>query len=350
MRIVSSQLKLTSNRSYFENHSKTENLKVFIGKNGNQAKGKDALIEISERSRQLLRESMISKNTTKVDGEKEITYELSDKDKLKIDLLEAFLRKLTGKDIKFIRPKKIEFENAEAIDLSKQNSQQPASVGWGLSYDYKEVYHEVEKVSFNASGIIKTADGKEISIDLSLSMSREFISSKELHISAGDAAKIDPLVINFAGSSVDLTDKKFSFDLDSDGSLDQISFVRKGSGFLSIDTNSDGIINDGSELFGPKSGDGFKDLSIYDEDKNGWIDESDSIYEKLRIWTKDSEGNDTLFALGQKGIGAIYLGNVATDFNLNNQSNDSLGQIRKTGIFLRENGTAGTIQHVDLVI
>lgn len=350
MRITSSDLKLTSNRSYLENHSKKESLKIWVGDKEKQSKSKEALVEISVLSRQALRESVISKNTTKIDGEKEITFELSEKDKLKIQLLEAFFKRLTGKDIKFVTPKKIKLDPADTPDLGKQNNQQPASVGWGLTYDYQEMHHEVEKVNFNANGIIKTADGKEISIDLSLSMSREFMSSKEIHIRAGDAAKIDPLVINFAGSSAELTERKFSFDLDADGSLDQISFVGKGSGFLSIDLNEDGIINDGSELFGPKSGDGFKDLSIYDEDHNGWIDEGDSIYEKLRIWSKDSEGKDTLFALGQKGIGAIYLGNVATDFSLKDKNNDSLGQIQKTGIFLRENGTAGTIQHVDLTI
>ncbi len=350
MKIASSQLNLNSNRSYFESQSKTHNLKFWTGKNENQTKSKDSLIEISEKSRQLLRESILSKNTARVDSENQITYDLSDRDKLKIELLEAFFRKLTGKEIKFIRPKKIELENAQGIDLSNQNNIQLADVGWGLIYDYKETYHEVEKVNFHASGIIKTVDGKEISIDLSLSMSREFMSSKELHIRAGNAVNIDPLVINFAGSSADLTQRKFSFDLDSDGNLDQISFVGAGSGFLSIDKNDDGVINNGSELFGPQSGDGFKDLSIYDEDNNGWIDEADSIYEKLRIWTKDNEGNDTLFALGQKGIGAIYLGNVTTDYAIKDHNNDSLGQIRKTGIFLRENGTVGTIQHVDLVV
>ena len=71
---------------------------------------------------------------------------------------------------------------------------------------------------------------------------------------------------------------------------------------------------------------------------------------KLRIWTKDEEGNDKLFALGEKGVGAIYLGNVDTNYSLKNDSNDLQGQIRKTGIFLRENGNVGTVQHIDVAI
>ena len=114
--------------------------------------------------------------------------------------------------------------------------------------------------------------------------------------------------------------------------------------------NNDGVVNNGSELFGPQSGNGFSELAEYDGDGNGWIDENDDVYDKLRIWTKDENGNDKLLALGQKGIGAIYLGNVNTDFALKNSQNQLQGEISRTGIFLNENGSAGTIQHIDLAL
>ena len=41
-----------------------------------------------------------------------------------------------------------------------------------------------------------------------------------------------------------------------------------GSGYLALDKNGDGTINDGSELFGTRNGDGFADLAQYDEDGN----------------------------------------------------------------------------------
>ena len=129
-----------------------------------------------------------------------------------------------------------------------------------------------------------------------------------------------------------------------------MSFVAPGSGFLALDLNGDGKVNNGSELFGPKSGDGFADLAKYDSDGNNWIDENDPIYDKLRIWTKDSDGNDKLLALGEKGVGAVYLGNVDTNFSMKDSGNNLQGQISKTGIFLRENGTAGTINHIDLAV
>ncbi len=53
-------------------------------------------------------------------------------------------------------------------------------------------------------------------------------------------------------------------------------------------------------------------------------------------------------ALRKKGLGAICLQNISTDFSLKNAKNETNGIIRNTGIFLYENGVAGTIQHVDM--
>ena len=79
----------------------------------------------------------------------------------------------------------------------------------------------------------------------------------------------------------------------------------KAQVFLALDKNGDGRMNDGSELFGTASGDGFKDLAAYDEDGNGWIDENDSIYSQLKIWTKDENGKDHLIDLKDADVGAI---------------------------------------------
>jgi hypothetical protein len=64
--------------------------------------------------------------------------------------------------------------------------------------------------------------------------------------------------------------------------------VSPRSGLLVIDKNLDGKVNDGSELFGPSTGDGFEKLARYDEDRNGWIDEGAqhaSLLDTLRVLT-----------------------------------------------------------------
>lgn len=229
-----------------------------------------------------------------------------------------------------------------------------ASVGNGATawvrYSEKSSYvMEQESVSFSATGIAKTADGREITFGVDLSMSRGFAGSF-LEGSAENVVLTDPLVINLEAGTASVSDQKFFFDLDADGDKEEISSLGKGSGFLAFDKNEDGTINDGSELFGTKSGDGFADLAKYDEDGNGWIDENDQIFKKLKVWTKDKEGKDKLVDLKSADVGAIYLGNANTQFHLNDTSNKTNAVIQKTGVFLRESGTVGTVQHLDLAV
>lgn len=211
-------------------------------------------------------------------------------------------------------------------------------------------YEETENTAYTAQGIVKTADGREIAFDVQLEMSRAFCSKYE-ETTFQSYVLTDPLVINLDTPYGTVTDQKYLFDIDSDGEKDEISFVGEGSGFLTLDKNKDGIVNDGNELFGTKSGDGFKDLAAYDEDGNGWIDENDDAFDELKVWMKDKDGKDILLNLKEADVGAIYLGNVSTEFSLNNiDTNRTNGVVKSTGVFLKESGSAGTIQHIDLAV
>ena len=211
-------------------------------------------------------------------------------------------------------------------------------------------YHnESEYTSFASTGLALTEDGRKISFGVEFSMARNF-SQKFESITSENIILTDPLIINIDSKYAGLTDVKFKFDLDNDGVKDDISFAAEGSGFLALDKDGNGTIDNGSELFGTSSGDGFKDLAAYDEDGNSWIDENDAVYSKLRVWTKDSEGNDKLLDLKEANVGAIYLGSASTEFSIKNDQNALQGAVRKTGIYLKETGEVGTIQHVDLAM
>ncbi|MDE7210727.1 MAG: hypothetical protein K2O03_04690, partial [Lachnospiraceae bacterium] len=159
------------------------------------------------------------------------------------------------------------------------------SVQWSMGIQH--YYEERESSSFYSSGTVKTADGRTIEFDIEAEMSRSFAEYTSVNIDYGAVQLMDPLVINLNGGTAEVSDQKFFFDIDCDGELDNVSLLARGCGFLALDRNGDGIINDGSELFGAKSGDGFGDLAVFDMDGNGWIDENDEIFNHLRIWTKD---------------------------------------------------------------
>lgn len=217
-----------------------------------------------------------------------------------------------------------------------------------LNYSQETMYMEEESTSFSTVGTVRTADGREINFNVEVAMSRRFEQYYREDLQLATFQMCDPLVINLDTDVAELADQKFFFDIDADGEKDEISMLSGSSGYLALDQNGDGIINDGSELFGTKSGDGFADLAKYDEDGNGWIDENDAIWSKLQIWCKDENGKDILYRLADKGVGAICLQNATTDFTLKKENGDTSGAIRKTGIFLYENDNVGTIQHVDV--
>lgn len=209
-------------------------------------------------------------------------------------------------------------------------------------------YTEQEQTAFASMGKVATADGREIDFNLEVAMSRSFMESSSEEYMVRTVSLTDPLVINLDCDTVQVTDQKFSFDLDADGELDNISVLSQMCGYLALDKNGDGRINDGSELFGTRNGDGFGELAIYDTDGNGWIDSNDEIFDKLRIWSKDSQGRDILVGLGVRGIGAIYLGNMATQFSVKDKNNETQAVVRQSGVYLKEDGGVGTIQQVDM--
>ena len=209
---------------------------------------------------------------------------------------------------------------------------------------------ESEYTTFSAQGVAKTEDGREINFNVDYAMSREFMSYTEINEEAA-LNLCDPLVINVGAGVASVSDQKFAFDLDADGKTENISYLGSGSGFLALDKDGNGKVDNGNELFGTASGDGFKDLAAYDDDGNGWIDENDKVFNELKVWFKNDDGTDTLLSLKKADVGAIYLGSSGTEFSLKNADNSATNAvIRRSGIFLKESGGAGTVQHLDMAL
>lgn len=233
------------------------------------------------------------------------------------------------------------------LDLTS-TSNQPGTL-WARQESTSITYTETENTTFSSTGCVKTEDGRSIDFNISMEMSRSFMETSESLNESVEYLLTDPLVIHLKDAPEAISDQTFLFDLDCDGKKEEMSQLANGSGFLALDRNGNGIIDDGSELFGTKSGNGFQDLAAYDDDGNGWIDENDAIYSQLKIWSKDENGNDKLMDLKQADVGAIYLGSASTQFSHNDlATNDTLAMVRKTGLFLHEStGDAGTIQQID---
>lgn len=225
-----------------------------------------------------------------------------------------------------------------------------ADENWGLVYEREVTHTELESVSVQTSGQVKTADGRTIDFQLDLSVTSMQSTSLSESLRLGNAKLKDPLVIHFNGPVGELRNVAFQFDLDADGTTDSMPFVGTGSGFLALDANGNGQMDNGLELFGTQSGDGFADLAKLDSDGNGWIDEADAAYTQLSVWRMDAAGQTHLQSLASQNVGALYLGRVASDMTLREAGvGQQLGQLRSSGLYLTNAGQAGALQQIDLV-
>jgi len=229
----------------------------------------------------------------------------------------------------------------------------PARPSRSVEFEWKnertETVREHESSDFSSTGKIQTADGRTLDFSLDLAMCRDYECVRQSE-TGGKVVLRDPLVINFDGKAVELSGKRFAFDLDVDGKDELIDGLGRASAYLAFDRNADGRINDGSELFGTRSGDGFGDLAKLDSDGNHWLDEADAAFNSLRIWQHDASGKETLSTLRDKGVGALYLGSAETPFSLTDSENRLLAQIRASGIYLSEEGRVGSLQQIDLAV
>lgn len=267
-------------------------------------------------------------------------------------ILEMILQRfLGGKSLKMY-PKLQDSVSSSSAPQQPEQSSLKLAVHHKVEIERSVEYSKKQSIEFSTQATVKTAD-KEINIDLELSFSQEFYEKHKESLHFEQISFLDPLVIQYDQScqAFDMVDEKmtFKFDINSDETCEEIPLLKDGNGFLVLDKDGNGRIDNGNEMFGPNTNDGFSELAAYDEDGNNWIDENDSIFDQLRIWTKTSENEDQLLALGQVGIGALYLTPSEANITIDKSVNESLAHLKSNSIYLKEDGTAGVISALDFI-
>lgn len=267
----------------------------------------------------------------------------------------AIVEHLTGRRVQLLRAERVGGEptgdtagvTTGAADPGPRALAVPA---WEVSFEQYRRIEESEHTSVRASATVTTDAGATHQVHLELDMSRHFVEEHLLrvHLAAG-GEPVDPLVVTLAPQMAGFGDGVMHFDLDLDGQTNEVRMTAGASAYLVDDHDGDGRITDGSELFGPRTGDGFAELAELDEDGNGWIDAGDAAYHRLRLAVADGSGGVVLRGLAESGVAAIGVSAVASPF-LVTDADGAIGQIRSTGMVLLESGLAGTVQHVDLLL
>lgn len=363
MRIESSAISMTSDRKYvrYSEASSETTVTQIVKAATSSNESSQARQDISEFN---------TKQKEETSNVKQKDIEVKTLDEIKLEIVKKMLRamkKIKSEGIRTVNcESKRQSEDSSSLSQLKSkltcpknaspeinlsiNIGSPAQTKWRQTTIESSFFAELENTAYEATGIVNAADGRNISFGVSIEMTRAFCE-KYKSVSTQEYISTDPLVINLESNYANISNQKFLFDIDANGQEESVSLTERGSGFIALDKNNDGVINNGGELFGTKSGDGFADLAAYDSDGNSWIDEADAVFDDLKIWTKDDNGNDVIMSFKEAGVGAIYLNKASTEFSLNdNETNQTNAIIRSTGVYLKESGEVGTLQHVDLTL
>jgi len=163
-----------------------------------------------------------------------------------------------------------------------------------------------------------------------------------------------PLVLDLNGDGISTLNQSANvfFDINATGTAVNTGWVGSGDGLLAIDVNGDGVINDGSELFGSSyvladgttASNGFEALASLDSNDDGVINSDDTAYSSLLVWEDVNQDgisqSDELFNLSALNITSISVTGTATS-ELNNGN-----WVGLTSSFETADGTTHTIADV----
>ena len=165
-----------------------------------------------------------------------------------------------------------------------------------------------------------------------------------------------PLVLDLNGDGITTTNVingNIYFDHDANGFAEKTGWINAEDGFLARDLNKNGVIDDGSELFGNytvlKDGtlaaNGFEALKDLDSNNDGVFDVNDEAFHDVVVW-RDANGNGMtddgeLIDLLQAGVSSIAL-----NYNAGEESDENGNKFSQTGTFSDANGINKTIADI----
>ena len=173
------------------------------------------------------------------------------------------------------------------------------------------------------------------------------------------APRFDPLILDLNGSGIETIAPNAAtpilFDLNGDGIKTGTGWVAATDGFLVLDRNGNGTIDNGTELFGDSTqlaaggtaADGFAALAGQDSNLDGVVNALDANFANLQVWQDLNQDGISqageLKTLTELGIASLNIAKTA-----NSQTLAGGNQIADLGSFVRADGTTAVMADVNL--
>ncbi|MFM6829070.1 MAG: cadherin domain-containing protein [Novosphingobium sp.] len=166
-----------------------------------------------------------------------------------------------------------------------------------------------------------------------------------------------PIVFDLDGDGLELVSvaaSAVSFEMNQDGVKDHAGWIGADDGFLALDRNQNGLIDDISEITFANDLEGsisdLEGLRTYDTNSDGMFDSNDAEFAKFLVW-QDANGDgisqaDELRSLAERGISGINLTLNLTDPAQIENPNDT--HVYGTTQYVRDDGTEGLVGDVFL--
>ena len=168
---------------------------------------------------------------------------------------------------------------------------------------------------------------------------------------AASAATYDPLILDLDGDgfNVELKENGTNFDLDTNSFAEKINWTSK-DGFLCLDLNGNGEVDNGGEVFGDNTlladgttaRNGFEALAQYDSNGDGVIDANDEIFSQLKVWV-DADGNGESGEGELKSLAELGIESISLNYDLINGETGTEAVIGNGAVFTYTDGTSGNI-------
>jgi hypothetical protein len=297
----------------------------------------------------------------------------------KVKLIKLILESYISKNIK-VTDKQFDYKKAsaqisktqQALSFNQQSVEQQIPNAQNIKFitiDGKQ-YRQQEQVSittllteqqqlnFAMQGEF-IIDNKKVNLNYQLNLKASYSSIHSIETTA--AALKDPVVIQFGTRSIGYITDYTKFDINNDNKQNDLPIFSGDVGYLIFDKNNNHHVDNGGELFGPTTNNGFSELAQLDSNNNGFFDNQDDKYSQIYIWqpkqtkpnsNEQSPNKQNLVSLSQAGIKAISLNAITTQFNFRDQSKDNKGEINarltQTSFAISENNKTLGVHQIDV--
>jgi len=175
--------------------------------------------------------------------------------------------------------------------------------------------------------------------------------------------RYDPLILDVDGDGIETralgqpSNSSVYFDFNGDGAKTNTAWISPDDGYLVLDSNNNGTIDNASELFsdytplnvGGTAANGFAALAQEDTDKDGVVNNLDANWNNLKIWRDINQDgisqSDELLTMEQAGITGLNVAKTSTNQTLANGNS-----IKGTGTYIKADGTTGQMADVYFMI